>query len=209
MERAAKLNDDNGGGSLTALPIIETQAGDYSAYIPTNLISITDGQIYLEPDLFYAGVRPAVSVAISVSRVGRDAQIAAMKKVAGTLKLDLAQYREVAAFSQFSSELDQSVRDQLARGERMVELLKQDQYVPMPVEDQVVLILTGTSGFLDDLAAEQVERFAGELLAYLHERYPELLHRIEETRDLSDDTADELRGAIGEYKAQRFKGPAG
>ncbi|MGN0035311.1 MAG: F0F1 ATP synthase subunit alpha, partial [Coriobacteriales bacterium] len=174
LERAVKLSDKNGAGSLTALPIIETQAGDVSAYIPTNVISITDGQIYLQTDLFFQGQRPAVDVGISVSRVGGDAQIKAMKQVAGSLRLDLASYRELRAFSQFGSDLDQATQDQLNRGSHMMELLKQGRYVPMPVEDQVMSIFAGDEGFLDDLPLEQVVRFREELVQYMRATKPEL-----------------------------------
>src|SRR5467141_1665162 len=171
LERACKLSEKNGSGSLTALPIIETQAGDVSAYIPTNVISITDGQIYLESNLFYAGIRPAVNVGISVSRVGGNAQIKAMRQVAGRLRLDLAQYNELAAFAQFGSDLDKSSQTQLARGQRMVELLKQDQYVPMPVEKQVTTLYAGSNGFVDDVPVEAVRRFEAELIAFFERRY--------------------------------------
>src|SRR5213594_90989 len=174
LERAAKLNDEKGGGSLTALPFIETQAGDVSAYIPTNVISITDGQIFLETDLFYAGVRPAINVGISVSRVGGNAQVKAMKQVAGRLRLDLAQYRALAAFAQFGSDLDKATQAQLTRGERMVELLKQGQFMPMPVEQQVVSIWAGANGYLDDLPVESVRRFEKEFLAFVEKNYPEI-----------------------------------
>ena len=175
LERACKLSEEKGGGSLTALPFIETQAGDVSAYIPTNVISITDGQIFLENDLFYAGVRPAINVGISVSRVGGNAQIKAMRQVAGRLRLDLAQYRALAAFAQFGSDLDKATQAQLTRGERMVELLKQDQYVPMPVEQQVISIFTGTNGYLDDLPVGAVRRFEGEFLAFIATSRPSFM----------------------------------
>ena len=191
LERASKLNDEKGGGSLTALPIIETQAGDVSAYIPTNVISITDGQIFLESDLFYSGVRPAINVGISVSRVGGSAQIRVMRSIAGTLRLDLAQYRELAAFAQFGSDLDKATRAQLTRGERMVELLKQEQYVPMPVEQQVISIFAGVNGYLDDVPVEAVRRFETEFLAFVAAEYPEVPHDIRSTKDLSD--ADQAR----------------
>ncbi len=202
LERAAKLSDELGGGSLTALPIIETQMGDYSAYIPTNVISITDGQIYLEADLFYAGIRPAMNVGISVSRVGGDAQIKAMKKVAGMLRLDLAQYRELAAFTQFATELDPTTQAYLRRGERMVELLKQDQYEPMAIEDEVMVIFAGTQGYLDDLPVEAVRPFEKEFLKFVHEHYPEIGHTIRQTGDLPEETEKLLRRAIEEFKAQ-------
>jgi len=209
LERAAKLNEELGGGSLTALPIIETQAGDYSAYIPTNVISITDGQIYLEGDLFYSGVRPAVNVGVSVSRVGGDAQIRAMRRVAGNLRSDLAQYREVAAFAQFSTELDKSIQNQLARGERMVELFKQPQYAPMAVEDQVAAIFAGTFGYLDDVAVEEIGKFEQEYVHFLHERYPEIPRRIKQSGDLTDETREALEKALKEFKASFFSPTAG
>ncbi len=200
LERAAKLSDKLGGGSLTALPFIETQLGDVAAYIPTNVISITDGQIYLEPDLFYAGVRPAVNVGISVSRVGGNAQIKAMRRVAGRLRLDLASYRSLAAFAQFGSDLDKSTRAQLTRGERMVELLKQEQYVPMPVERQVVSIFAGVNGYLDDLPVEAVRRFEQEFLAFVDKEYPEVPHDIRTTKDLSDADQARLHEAAKKFK---------
>src|SRR5215467_8358950 len=185
LERAVKLSDEKGGGSLTALPFIETQAGDVSAYIPTNVISITDGQIYLESDLFYSGVRPAINVGLSVSRVGGNAQIRGMKQVAGRLRLDLAQYREMAAFAQFGSELDAATQAQLARGERMVELLKQDQYEPLRVEQQIISIFAGVNGFLDDVPVEMSRDFAKELLQYVETRYPQLSNSIIEAREIT------------------------
>jgi F-type H+-transporting ATPase subunit alpha len=200
LERAAKLSERLGAGSLTALPIIETQAGDVSAYIPTNVISITDGQIYLESDLFYAGVRPAINVGLSVSRVGGAAQIRAMRQVAGRLRLDLAQYREMAAFAQFGSELDAATQAQLARGERMVEMLKQDQYEPLRVEQQVLSIFAGVNGFLDDVPVELVREFARELLQYLETRYPQLGNSIVEAREITAETQEALRQAIAEFK---------
>src|SRR5213593_833133 len=192
LERAAKLSDELGGGSLTALPIIETQAGDVAAYIPTNVISITDGQIYLEADLFFSGVRPAINVGISVSRVGGNAQIKAMRQVAGRLRLDLAQYRALAAFAQFGSDLDKTTQAQLTRGERMVELLKQEQFVPMPVEQQVISIFTGTQGHLDDVPVEAVRRFEREFLAFVEKNYAEVPHNIRTTKDLSDTDSQRL-----------------
>ncbi|OFW01779.1 MAG: F0F1 ATP synthase subunit alpha, partial [Acidobacteria bacterium RIFCSPLOWO2_02_FULL_60_20] len=174
LERASKMNAENGAGSLTSLPIIETQAGDVSAYIPTNVISITDGQIYLEADLFNSGIRPAINVGLSVSRVGGNAQIKAMKQVAGTLRLDLAQYRELAAFAQFGSDLDKATQAQLARGQRLVELLKQDQYVPLPVAQQVLAIYAGTNGFVDDVAVDDIRRFEAELYRYVENSHPSL-----------------------------------
>jgi len=202
LERAAKLSDEMGGGSLTALPIIETQAGDVSAYIPTNVISITDGQIYLEPDLFYAGIRPAINVGISVSRVGGSAQIRAMRQVAGSLRLDLAQYRELAAFAQFGSDLDKTTLARLARGERMTELLKQGQYVPMPVEEQVAVIYAGVNGFLDSLPVESIQEFEKEFLVYLRNGYPEILAEIREKKIISEELADRLNKVIKEFVDQ-------
>ena len=196
LERAAKLSDELGGGSLTALPVIETQAGDVSAYIPTNVISITDGQIFLEPDLFYSGVRPAVNVGISVSRVGGSAQVKAMKKVAGRLRLDLAQYRELEAFAQFGSDLDAATQRQLARGARTVEILKQPQYQPMPVEKQVVAIYAVTNGFLDEIAVEDVRVWESGFYEYLESRHEEVLGAIREEKVISDETKEALEGAI-------------
>jgi len=201
LERAAKLNDELGAGSLTALPIIETQAGDVTAYIPTNVISITDGQIFLEGDLFYSGVRPAINVGISVSRVGGNAQTKAMKKVAGRLRLDLAQYRELAAFAQFGSDLDEATRRQLTRGERMVELLKQNQYVPMPVEDQVMVIWAGTNGYLDDLPVSAARKFEQEFLAFMHKDYPDVGHTIKTKGIMTDDLDAKLKEACTKFKA--------
>ncbi|WP_202079629.1 F0F1 ATP synthase subunit alpha [Caldalkalibacillus salinus] len=198
LERAAKLSDEKGGGSLTALPFIETQAGDVSAYIPTNVISITDGQIFLESDLFYSGVRPAVNVGLSVSRVGGSAQVKAMKKVAGTLRLDLAQYRELQAFAQFGSDLDKATAAKLNRGERTVELLKQDENKPMDVEKQVVSIYAVTKGFLDDIPVEDVGRFEEELLSYFDGNKSEILKQIRETGALPD--ANDLDSAIEDFK---------
>ena len=199
LERAAKMNKDNGSGSLTALPIIETQAGDVSAYIPTNVISITDGQIFLETELFYQGIRPAINVGLSVSRVGSAAQTKAMKKVAGSIKLELAQYREMAAFAQFGSDLDASTQRLLNRGARLTELLKQAQYAPMPVEEQVVSIFAGVNGFLDNVPVNAVNRFEASLLADLRANKPELLASIRDTRDLTDATRDGLKDAIGAF----------
>jgi F-type H+-transporting ATPase subunit alpha len=205
LERAAKLNDELGGGSLTALPIIETQAGDVSAYIPTNVISITDGQIYLEPDLFYAGVRPAINVGISVSRVGGSAQNKAMRQVAGRLRLDLAQYRELAAFAQIGSDLDKATMARLVRGERMTEILKQGQYVPMPVEEQVAVIYAGVNGFLDKLPIEAVLDFEKEYLRFLKNEHPEILSEIREKKVLSDDLIERInkviKGFMDEFSA--------
>ncbi len=200
LERAAKLNDELGGGSLTALPIIETQAGDIAAYIPTNVISITDGQIFLETDLFFAGVRPAVNVGVSVSRVGGNAQIRAMRQVAGSLRLDLAQYRELQAFSQFGSDLDRATQRLLSRGQRMVELLKQPQYRPQTVEEQVAMIFAGTRGLIDDLAIDQVGPFEEGLLSYLKSSAPEILAAIRTEKQISKDTDAALTAAIGEFK---------
>ncbi len=200
LERAAKLSDEQGGGSLTALPIIETQAGDIAAYIPTNVISITDGQIFLETDLFFAGVRPAVNGGVSVSRVGGNAQIRAMRQVAGSLRLDLAQYRELQAFSQFGSDLDRATQRLLNRGQRMVELLKQPQYRPRPVEEQVVIIFAGTRGLIDDMAIDQVGPFEEGLLSHLKSSAPEILSSIQRERQISKETDEALTAAIGEFK---------
>ncbi len=200
LERAAKLKEEHGGGSLTALPIIETQAGDVSAYIPTNVISITDGQVYLEPDLFYAGVRPAINVGLSVSRVGGAAQVKAMKKVAGTLRLDLAQYRELAAFAQFGSDLDKATMQRLERGKRMVELLKQPQYQPMPVQEQVVVLYAGTQGYLDDIPVEAISKFEREFLEFMRNSKGDILQTIKETNDLDDATEEKLKAALEEFK---------
>ncbi|RMF25624.1 MAG: F0F1 ATP synthase subunit alpha [Deltaproteobacteria bacterium] len=200
LERAAKMSDAEGGGSLTALPIIETQAGDVSAYIPTNVISITDGQIYLETDLFYSGVRPAVNVGLSVSRVGGAAQIKAMKQVAGSLRLDLAQFREMAAFAQFGSDLDPATQRMLARGERLVEVLKQDQYVPLEVERQVAIIYAATNGFLDDIAVGDVRRFEAELYGFLETSHAEVLDLIRERKNLDDEVKSKLDAALEEFK---------
>ncbi len=205
LERAAKLNDENRGGSLTALPVIETQAGDVSAYIPTNVISITDGQIYLETDLFHSGVRPAVNVGLSVSRVGGSAQIRAMRAVAGTLRLDLAQYRELAAFAQFGSDLDKATQAQLNRGRRLVEILKQGQYSPMRVGLQVVSVFAGTQGFLDNLRVDAIRPFETELHQWMLDNRAELLDRVEKASKLDDALAGELRNAIGEFKNEFVK----
>ncbi|OLC21825.1 MAG: F0F1 ATP synthase subunit alpha [Chloroflexi bacterium 13_1_40CM_55_7] len=200
LERAAKLSDKNGGGSLTALPIIETQAGDVSAYIPTNVISITDGQIFLETDLFNSGVRPAVNVGISVSRVGGSAQIKAMRQVAGSLKLELAQYRELAAFAQFGSDLDKATQAQLNRGQRLVEILKQDQFSPLPFSKQILIIFAGTSGFLDDLPVEQVRPFEAELYKFVDATNAGLLRTIMEKKILDDNLKAEMSRVIKEAK---------
>lgn len=202
LERAAKMRDEDGGGSLTALPIIETQAGDVSAYIPTNVISITDGQIYLESDLFYSGIRPAINVGLSVSRVGGSAQIKAMKKVAGTLRLELAQYREVEAFSQFASDLDKATRDQLERGSRLVESLKQDQYQPLPVEKQVLSIYAVTNGYVDGYSVDAVNRYEQELFTFFESNYKDILDEIRTKKQLTDDLADRMKKALDELKNQ-------
>ncbi|HEY6990403.1 MAG TPA: F0F1 ATP synthase subunit alpha [Bryobacteraceae bacterium] len=202
LERAAKLNDEKGGGSLTALPFIETQAGDVSAYIPTNVISITDGQIYLEGDLFNANIRPAINVGLSVSRVGGSAQIKAMRSVAGTLRLELAQYRNLEAFAQFGSDLDKASQDQLNRGKRWVEVLKQGPYSPVPVEKQVAIIFAGGNGYLDDVNVEDVRRFEAEFLRFLDTNKGSLLQGIREKRELSDDLKTQLKTALDEFKRQ-------
>jgi F-type H+-transporting ATPase subunit alpha len=202
LERAAKTSDELGGGSLTALPIIETQAGDVSAYIPTNVISITDGQIFLESDLFYSGIRPAVNVGISVSRVGGNAQTKAMKKVAGRLRLDLAQYREMAAFAQFGSDLDEATQAQLRRGERTLEVLKQGQYEPVSVERQTMIIWVATNGYLDDLPTGQLAEFEKGFYPFVEEHFAELPHTIAQSGQLSDDTVATLKQATEKYKAQ-------
>ena len=204
LERAAKMSDEQGGGSLTALPIIETQAGDVSAYIPTNVISITDGQIYLESDLFYSGVRPAINVGLSVSRVGGNAQIRAMKQVAGGLRLDLAQYREMAAFAQFGSDLDAATQRQIARGSRLVEILKQGQYQPMPVEKQVLVIYAGTNGFVDQIEPENLQRYQNELFEFVESQHPDLLPAIVEKGQIDDDNKAAAEKALQEFN-QRFE----
>src|SRR5213079_771157 len=202
LERAAKLSDKKGGGSLTALPVIETQAGDVSAYIPTNVISITDGQIFLETDLFNQGVRPAVNVGISVSRVGGSAQIKAVRQVAGSLKLDLAQYRELAAFAQFGSDLDKATQAQLNRGQRLVEVLKQDQYQPLPFSKQILVIYAGTNGYLDDLEVEQIREFEAELYKYVDAANPGVLRAVMEKKILDDQLKAQLTSVIKEAKQQ-------
>jgi F-type H+/Na+-transporting ATPase subunit alpha len=207
LERAAKLNNERGAGSLTALPIIETQAGDLSAYIPTNVISITDGQIFLESDLFHQGIRPAINVGNSVSRVGGSAQIKAMRQVAGSLRLDLAQYRELAAFAQFGSDLDKQTQAQLNRGRRLVEILKQPQYQPVPVENQVVLVYAATKGFLDNVAIEDVRRYEVDLYRFLETRHPGVLTGIAEKKTLDDDIKAQLESALKEFGNQ-FAGSA-
>lgn len=200
LERAAKLNQELGGGSLTALPVVETQAGDYSAYIPTNVISITDGQIYLESDLFYSGVRPAIHVGLSVSRVGGNAQTAAMKKVAGMLRLTMAQYRELAAFAQFGSELDRATQEQLEKGKRLVEILKQPQCQPIPFEKQVMIIFAGVNGYLSDIPVEKVREFEEKFHKFMAEKYPAVGEEIKEKKKLDDDIIHRLTKAIEEFK---------
>jgi F-type H+-transporting ATPase subunit alpha len=202
LERAAKMNEKHGGGSLTALPVIETQAGDVSAYIPTNVISITDGQIYLEADLFYSGVRPAVNVGLSVSRVGGNAQIKAMKQVAGSLRLDLAQYREMQAFAQFGSDLDKSTQAMLARGERMVEILKQPQYAPYPVEKQILIIFAGTNGYVDGLPTEAIKKYETDLFSYMDGKHAGLLKEIKEKKKIDETLEGKLKKAFDEFKEQ-------
>ena len=209
LERAAKLSDEKGAGSLTALPIIETQAGDVSAYIPTNVISITDGQIYLAGDLFYSGIRPAINVGLSVSRVGGAAQIKTMKQVAGTLRLDLAQYREMAAFAQFGSELDKATQAQLARGARMVELLKQEQYKPMPVADQVLSIFAGVNGFVDDVPVNKVREFEEGLLTYVKDTHPQLRDEVVAKKKIDEEFGARLTQIISEYKRTLALSPDG
>jgi F-type H+/Na+-transporting ATPase subunit alpha len=204
LERAAKLSDDLGGGSLTALPVIETQEGDVSAYIPTNVISITDGQIYLEPNLFNAGIRPAINVGISVSRVGGNAQIKAMKKVAGTLRLDLAQFRELEAFAKFGSDLDKSTLAQLRRGERLVEILKQKQYDPVPVENQVVIIYAATNGFIDEIPIADVKRYEKDLLDQMENLHSDLLTSIREKKEILPENAEKLGNILKDF-TERFK----
>ena len=200
LERAAKMSDQRGGGSLTALPIIETQAGDVSAYIPTNVISITDGQIFLESDLFYSGVRPAINVGISVSRVGGNAQIKAMKQVAGTLRLELAQYREMAAFAQFGSDLDQATQRQLNRGSRLVELLKQGQYQPLPVEKQILIIFAGTNGFVDELPLTALKKYEQELYSFVESRHPDVFAEVLKKRELDGDLRAKMTKTLEEFK---------
>jgi F-type H+-transporting ATPase subunit alpha len=204
LERAAKLNDKLGGGSLTSLPVIETQAGDVSAYIPTNVISITDGQIYLEADLFNAGIRPAINVGISVSRVGGNAQIKAMRQVAGSLRLDMAQYRDLAAFAQFGSDqLDKATQAQLARGQRLTEVLKQDQYAPLTVEKQVLILYVATGGPLDSVPVNEVRRFESELLQFVETNHPSILKTIREKKALDDAIRAEIKKAVDAFK-ERF-----
>lgn len=206
LERAAKYNDEHGGGSLTALPIIETQAGDVSGYIPTNVISITDGQIYLEPDLFNTGIRPAINVGISVSRVGGKAQVKAMKQVAGKLRLDLAQYRELVTFAQFGTELDKASQSQLDRGERLTEVLKQDQYVPLPVEKQILIIYAGNRGFLDEIEVEQIKEYEEKLYAFFEKEKAKLLKKIAEKRELSADLDEAISSALKEFNSMFKEG---
>ncbi|MBT7279864.1 MAG: F0F1 ATP synthase subunit alpha, partial [Rhodobiaceae bacterium] len=201
LERAAKMNDENGAGSLTALPVIETQAGDVSAYIPTNVISITDGQIFLETELFYRGIRPAVNVGLSVSRVGSSAQIKAMKQVAGKIKGELAQYREMAAFAQFGSDLDASTQQLLRRGERLTELLKQAQFSPLKVEEQVVVIYAGVNGYLDAIETSQVGAFESGLLELVHNSHSAILDSVRAEKALSDTTEAALKKVVDEYAA--------
>jgi F-type H+-transporting ATPase subunit alpha len=205
LERAVKLSDEKGGGSLTALPIIETQEGEVSAYIPTNVISITDGQIYLEPDLFFAGVRPAINVGISVSRVGGNAQTKAMKKIAGSLRLDLAAYRELEAFAQLGTELDAATQRQLDRGARLVELLKQPQYRPMPIEQEVTVIFAGTQGFLDDVHVNRVQEFQNAFLQYVDASAPQLRSTLAEKKELTSDLEAQLRQTLTDFKAKAWK----
>jgi F-type H+-transporting ATPase subunit alpha len=206
LERAAKYNDEHGGGSLTALPIIETQAGDISGYIPTNVISITDGQIYLEPELFNAGIRPAINVGISVSRVGGNAQVKAMKQVAGKLRLDLAQYRELVTFAQFGTELDKASQSQLDRGERLTEILKQDQYVPLPVEKQILIIYAGNRGFLDEIEVEQVKEYEEKLYEFFEKEQAKLLKKIAEKRELSADLDEAISSALKKFNSMFKEG---
>jgi F-type H+-transporting ATPase subunit alpha len=200
LERAAKMSDSKGGGSLTSLPIIETQAGDISAYIPTNVISITDGQIFLEADLFNSGIRPAINVGNSVSRVGGSAQIKAMKQVAGTLRIDLAQFRELQAFAQFGSDLDKATQSQLARGQRLVEILKQPQYRPMNIENQVLVIWAASNGYADDVAVEDVRDFEAALLKFIENSHPGLLQSIREKKSLTEEIIADLKQALSDFK---------
>ncbi len=208
LERASKLADDLGGGSLTALPVIETQAGDVSAYIPTNVISITDGQIYLEPNLFNAGIRPAINVGISVSRVGGNAQIKAMKKIAGTLRLDLAQFRELEAFAKFGSDLDKATMQQLRRGERLVEILKQKQYTPMPIENQVLIIYAATNGYLDEIPVSECQRYQNDLLMEIENMHADILQSIRDTKDLQKENVDKMNNVLKDF-TERFKSALG
>ncbi|MCL4382614.1 MAG: F0F1 ATP synthase subunit alpha [Patescibacteria group bacterium] len=205
LERACRLSEEEGGGSLTALPIIETQAGDISAYIPTNVISITDGQIYLEPDLFYAGVRPAVNIGLSVSRVGGAAQVKAMKQVAGKLRMDLAQYRDLATFAQFATDLDAATRSQLDRGIRMTEVLKQPQFLPVKLSDQVLIIWAGTNGFLDDLPVEKIKEFEEKYLDYMKKHHAKIIEEIDKEKQLSNESVEKMKKIIEEFKTKFFK----
>jgi len=200
LERAAKVNDELGGGSLTALPIIETQAGDVSAYIPTNVISITDGQVYLEPGLFFAGIRPAVNVGLSVSRVGGAAQTKAMKKVAGTLRLDMAQFRELEAFAQFGSDLDEATQQQIRRGRRLVAILKQPQYQPMSAVKEVVILFAGANGYLDEWPEDAISEYEKQMLEFAESKYPEIFKDIDKTKDITDETDAKLRKMLDEFK---------
>jgi F-type H+-transporting ATPase subunit alpha len=202
LERAAKMSDEKGGGSLTALPIIETQQGDVSAYIPTNVISITDGQIYLESDLFFAGIRPAINVGVSVSRVGSSAQTKAMKQAAATLKLDMANYWDLQAFAQFASDLDKTSQAMLGRGVRIVEVLKQNRNSPVPLADQIAVIYTATHGYLDDLQVDRVQLFEQGLIAFLHDRYGDVIHAINTTREIKPETEQKLKQGVEEFKTR-------
>jgi F-type H+-transporting ATPase subunit alpha len=204
LERAAKLSDEKGGGSLTALPIIETQAQDITTYIPTNVISITDGQIYLEQDLFYQGVRPAINVGLSVSRVGGNAQIKAMKQVAGRLRLELAQYRELEAFAQFGAELDKLTQKQLERGRRLVEVLKQKQFTPLAVSKQIIIIYCAVNGFIDDVAIDDISRLESELIRYLDKEFKEIINLVDEKKEIDDDLKSKLDRAIRKFKDEVF-----
>ena len=203
LERAAKMNDENGGGSLTALPVIETQANDVSAFIPTNVISITDGQIFLETELFNQGIRPAVNVGLSVSRVGSAAQTKAMKKIAGSIKLELAQYREMAAFAQFGSDLDASTQKLLNRGSKLTELLKQNQYSPMTIAEQVVSIFAGVNGYLDDLDLNKIRDFEKDLYELIKSSHSDIIEKVNTSGDLDDDTSSKLQSIIEEFKKNR------
>jgi len=209
LERAAKMSDARGGGSLTSLPIIETQAGDISAYIPTNVISITDGQIFLESDLFNSGVRPAINVGNSVSRVGGSAQIKAMKQVAGTLRIDLAQFRELAAFAQFGSDLDKSTQDQLERGKRLTEILKQPQYQPMEVEKQVFIIWIVTNGLADDVAVEDLRIFEEDVMKFVEASHPAVVNTIRDKKNIDDDLKTAMKEAVDDFKATRWQTAVG
>jgi F-type H+-transporting ATPase subunit alpha len=205
LERACKLSDENGAGSITALPIIETQAGDISAYIPTNVISITDGQIFLESGLFYSGIRPAVNVGLSVSRVGGNAQIKAMKQVASQLRLEIAQYNELSSFAQFSSELDKSTREQITRGEHLVEIIKQEQYEPLSVERQIIIISSGINGYLDDIAVNDIKKFERGLLEFFEQKYSEIFDELKDKREISEELNERIKSAIKEYKGGKWE----